>query len=257
MSLKLLLLTLAIVAISADTINSVDYTCADCKCVIDNNTTQFNYDDPVALCVHYVACSETSKTCDRMRSAYALKVDDYAVVELQGGQTFYALNETVPPQYDTVKIVIQVHGNYTSDPIDFIKFSGGNPNFYANVFSAVIGIRNGTVYNITWDNQCGLCEEDTDKCTKLTLNTETGRTTQICNNVDKCKEKSNSAQCDPKIYISWIGSDVKNQKMTSAGMRLGRFRSFDMKDVYNAAENLTNVSSSASASTPTPTPISS
>jgi len=59
-----------------------------------------------------------------MGSVHALKVDDYAVFELKGGQIFYALNESVPFQYDTVKMVIQVHANYTSDPIDFIKLSG-------------------------------------------------------------------------------------------------------------------------------------
>jgi len=191
-----------------------------------------------------------------MRSAHALKVDDYAVVELKGGQVFYAINESVPFQYDTVKMVIQVHGNYTSDPIDLIKLSDNNPIFYANVFSAVVSIHNGTVYNITWDNYCGLCE-DTDKCTTLTLNTESGRRTQICNSVEECKEKSNSDLCDPKIYISWIGSDMKNQKMTSAGMRLGRFKNFNMEHRYNAAENLANVSKSAYISTTTPTTITS
>jgi len=112
------------------------------------------------------------------------------------------------------------------------------------VFSAVVSIHNGTVYNITWDNYCGLCE-DTDKYSTLTLNTETGRRTQICNSVEKCKEKSNSDLCDPKIYIS------------SAGMRLGRFRNFNMEHAYKAAENLTNVSESTSTSTTIPTIITS
>jgi len=124
------------------------------------------------------------------------------------------------------------------------------------VFSAVVSIHNGTVYNITWDNYCGLCE-DTDKYSTLTLNTETGRRTQICNSVEKCKEKSNSDLCDPKIYISWMGLDMKNQKMTSAGMRLGRFRNFNMEHAYKAAENLTNVSESTSTSTTIPTIITS
>jgi len=255
MSLKLVLLALAIAAISADYIPSVNYTCLDCKCAVDSNSIQFNYDDPIALCVHWIGCDSKIGSCNRVRSAHAIRVDDYAVVELKDGQNqFFTAQDAY--KYDTVKIVLQAHGTFVSDPIDFVKFSGSTPTFYANVYSAVIGIHNGTVYNITWDNYCGTCE-GTDKCTTINLSSEPARTTQICNNADKCRDKNIGAQCDPKIYISWIGSDKKNQKMTSAGMRLARFRNFDMEDAYIAAENLNSTTSSSSSSTKTPTTVTS
>jgi len=256
MSLKLVLIALAIAAISADYITPVNYKCLDCKCAVDSNTVQFSYDEPVAICVHWIGCNTGLGSCTRVRSAHATKVDDYAVIELKDGQSkFFTAQDA--SQYDTVKIVIQAHGNYFSDPIDFVKFEGMTAKFYANVYSAVISIHDGAVYNITWDNFCGTCQ-DTNKCTTITLNSETGRTTQICNNVDKCRDKNNNAQCDPKIYISWIGSDKKNQKMTSAGMRMSRFRNFDMEDTYIAAENLNSTSSaSSSSSTTTPTTVTS
>lgn len=63
-----------------------------------------------------------------------------------------------------------------------------------------------------------------------------------------------------QIYVTWIGSDKNNRKMTSAGnffflencglivfikgTRLSRFRNFDMSEIYTRAQNLKNITTS-------------
>ena len=39
---------------------------------------------------------------------------------------------------------------------------------------------------------------------------------------------SNSTSCDPKIYVSFIGTDSSGNYLESAGMRISRFQQYSI-----------------------------
>ncbi len=45
------------------------------------------------------------------------------------------------------------------------------------------------------------------------------------------------AECDPKIYISFVGSDACSNYMESAGKQISRFRQYSVSDMYISAKN--------------------
>jgi hypothetical protein len=239
MSLKFFLVAIFIVGAFAQA-SMFNCTTSTCNCVSNTNEDSFAYGDQFGLCVHFVRCMTSTGICESMRASYPLTVDNFTVVELKDGQTKYALGAGAS-SYDAVKIVVQAHGTTYSYPIDFVNFTGGAVSFYANVYSLVISVHKGQIFNVTWDDKCGLCEEDSNEC--KTINLADGLTDQLCNAKAQCAAPA-TTQCDPKIFVSWIGSDKNNRKMTSAGMRLARFRNFDMSEIYTRAQNLKNVTNS-------------
>lgn len=43
---------------------------------------------------------------------------------------------------------------------------------------------------------------------------------------------------DPRLFVTWMGSDVNNNHFISQSMRLSRYSSFSVGSIYNSAKNV-------------------
>lgn len=91
-------------------------------------------------------------------------------------------------------------------------------------YTLIVEADNGRVTSLSWDEDCGICDTD-----------------QQCFDGD-CAVPADQCgtlyDCTLKIYIGWIGSDRTGSYMTSAGMRISRFRQFSIRSAYNNAAAL-------------------
>mmetsp|Transcript_1370 Transcript_1370/g.1356 ORF Transcript_1370/g.1356 Transcript_1370/m.1356 type:complete len:143 (+) Transcript_1370:200-628(+) len=102
-------------------------------------------------------------------------------------------------------------------------------DFVAPVYSVVVEMKDGKVKDVVWDNDCDLCDYG---CL-----TDTG---DVCT-VDLCSLNTNStdplkSDCDPKIYVSWMGKDDSGNYLMSAGYRISQFRKYSLYDTYKSAK---------------------
>ena len=81
------------------------------------------------------------------------------------------------------------------------------------IFSIVVNIDNGKVSDVAWDNGCWDC---TSMCYLDKINVNSSQS--ICR-INPCNTTQNGSTtaCDPKIYVSWIGTDSNGNHMNSAG----------------------------------------
>lgn len=103
-------------------------------------------------------------------------------------------------------------------PLSIVNITNTTDNFYTSVFSVVIRASKGKIQKVIWDNTCeaNFCDE----CRTFELNQDEQDTNSMCNRKENCQKTGPDENCNPKIYISWIGSDEGNERMTSAGLRL-------------------------------------
>jgi len=223
MNTKILFTLFLLFAVSNCITNS--WLCTNCIC--GDKSATYSRGDNVPVCIHYlVQSTSTTAPLDFYRAAYYPQVDVYTAIELNGGYANFATNASV----QEVRIIIQV-GNIESQTMPFMNRSNNAVSAYSNVFGAVLGIVSGAPTEIVWDNRCANC--GTGACvTTLFANTQQ---TTICTNKNACT----GSVCDPKIYISWMGSDKIYNRMTSAGLRINRFTSV-LDDVYSKAAALVN-----------------
>eukprot|EP01016_Furgasonia_blochmanni_P000839 TRINITY_DN1026_c0_g1_i3.p1 TRINITY_DN1026_c0_g1~~TRINITY_DN1026_c0_g1_i3.p1 ORF type:complete len:282 (+),score=23.32 TRINITY_DN1026_c0_g1_i3:475-1320(+) len=96
------------------------------------------------------------------------------------------------------------------------------------LFSAVVFLQKGVVSAVFWDNGCYDCGYS--DCFVETTN---GEAEENCR--AQCRE--GDATCSNlKIFISFLGSDKNNVKMTSANMRFSQFRSFSVGSMMGSAK---------------------
>jgi len=133
----------------------------------------------------------------------------------------------------------------------------------------------GKVEKVTWDNGCDLCDDGcktvtADICTVdlCSLSTNTTNTTNRdttgnnSTNNNNSTDTSNStdtnnstnttpttpttptntpdlnmlSDCDPKVYVSWIGKDKDGNYLMSASYRISQFRKYSLYASYNSAK---------------------
>ena len=87
-----------------------------------------------------------------------------------------------------------------------------------SLFSIVVTMDNGNVTDLVWDNGCW---EGSENCYKYVTGVYEDQNNYM--NSTNCG-LSNSTSCDPKIYVSFIGTDSSGNYLESAGMRISRFR---------------------------------
>jgi hypothetical protein len=93
----------------------------------------------------------------------------------------------------------------------------------APVFSIVVDVDSGGIHSVEWDNSCSDCDTD---C--MERGGEEVCAQELCANLT-------SPDCDPKVYVSWIGKDTNGLNLESAGHRISAFRKFSLYDTYNNA----------------------
>ena len=102
-------------------------------------------------------------------------------------------------------------------------------------FSVVIEMELGHVKRIIWDNGCFYCADDASLCYEYEIpeydrNYGTIYSYNCLSKPDTCA--GDPYKCDPKVYISFIGTDSKSHFMNSAGNRfILVYLFFSLKDI--------------------------
>lgn len=117
-----------------------------------------------------------------------------------------------------VYLAIQVSGSNLTTWVPYIT-----AQLVAPVFSVVVDVDDGEVHAVEWDNSCSDCSGD---C--LERSGEEVCAQSLCANLT-------SPDCDPKVYVSWIGKDKNGLNLESAGHRISAFRKFSLYDAYDNA----------------------
>eukprot|EP01017_Pseudomicrothorax_dubius_P021688 TRINITY_DN2333_c0_g1_i1.p1 TRINITY_DN2333_c0_g1~~TRINITY_DN2333_c0_g1_i1.p1 ORF type:complete len:173 (-),score=36.52 TRINITY_DN2333_c0_g1_i1:287-805(-) len=132
-----------------------------------------------------------------------------------------------------VTIVLQAGPSTTSSNKAFYVLNDRDGSFVIPVFSAYVRVNAGVVTKVEWDNGCFTC--DSGNC-KTYIPFKYNDNTQLdpeSNCFDpECLTKTKD--CDPKIYISFVGTDRDNNKLESAGLRLSAFRKYSLSDSYGS-----------------------
>ena len=202
--------------------------------ICGNNATQdFAKGDPVPICVHFSPLSR--------KLLFLPRLDVYSAVEGKGAFNYFrsAVYDPVPDIADTnqtdtnqtdpvtsplvnantdVYLAVQVADSNLTTWIPYIS-----AKLVAPVFSVVVDVDSGGIHSVEWDNSCSDCDTD---C--MERGGEEVCAQALCANLT-------SPDCDPKVYVSWIGKDKNGLNLESAGHRISAFRKFSLYDTYNNA----------------------
>lgn len=100
----------------------------------------------------------------------------------------------------------------------------------APFYTAVIHLRLGRVERVQWDSHCATCSSaDEDACAS---DGAPARCSALEPPLDQCydcyiprAQCASAAQCVPRVYVAWLGTDARGNPCTSAGKVISRFRS--------------------------------
>ena len=192
-------------------------------CGYTNNPHQTG--DNVTICVYLI----NNSTNASQFLAFQTKVDEYSAVKLNNSYSYIhsescptsnsALNISYTNCSMTYSIVVASENNISTVEAPYI-----GQMLVAPVYSVVITLDNGKVTLIQWDNDWNFCNA---QC--LTSQQES-----VCANAE-CSETS-AGDCDPRVYISWLGTDSQGNNLISASYRMSQFQKYSINSLYSQAK---------------------
>lgn len=207
-----------------------------CRSILD---TGYAKGDSATFCVHFLVVSKNYTPVGK-RIIYSVIVDDYTQVQIKGAYGLFYSMMSANSSIDSVYMLIQLDNNITSTPVLFLK----RTETYFQViplFSAVANIDKGAIRRIDWDDDCWDCVGTA--CSEELIYWGPPKIYEK-NCISSCSynasDPSASYECDPKIYISWLNTDVNGDYMTSAGLRISRFKQFSISKMYQSAMSTYN-----------------
>jgi hypothetical protein len=104
-----------------------------------------------------------------------------------------------------------------------------------------IVLSRGRISGYFWTNSCAGCSQNAAYCYKSSLlsvmaDGKEGKYEQSNCSRPKC-DAQNLKKCDPRIFITWSGTDFNGKYLTSAGKALDRFRDQDIQSLYNSMDH--------------------
>jgi hypothetical protein len=97
--------------------------------------------------------------------------------------------------------------------------------YVAKVYSVVITLKSGKVKKVEWDNFCDICDK---KCIKW-------KSEEVC--AESFCKSGKESDCDPRIYITWIGTDGNDENLLSASYRISQFRKYSVYSMYSQTKS--------------------
>lgn len=177
---------------------------------------------PIFICVHMVYYRNNGTVVQTY--AFNATTDKFSAFKVNNLSTTLA-KETTP-----VSAIVQVaNSNITLELVNiWIIQLLFNPSIeggiYRSLLSFVVNIDGGAVTALTDDTAgCDSCDTS-NKC-----NTNTA---SKCYNVG-----SSYAGSDPRLFISWIGTDASGNHMLSHTKRLSRFTQYSIGSIYSSVVN--------------------
>lgn len=150
---------------------------------------------------------------------------------------------------DTYLVTVSVSSNDVDAALPKVyKFiQPGGVKRTASVMTAIISVQDGDVVAITWDEGCFFCDPKKEDCVPNTFDNSTNTVYDAapyatCTQTDTaCAEETGSygteggGACDLKMYVTWTGTDVNGNFLTSAGLRFSQYRAFGVESLYDSA----------------------
>jgi len=218
-----------------------NYVCTSCECTDRDVNIALKRGDLAPICIQFITDGTTY-----VKAPFAIKVDEYSV--LIAGNAFATFVNTPAASTSTssdTRIIAQTDTDHYTKALPFANVTTGTTIFYANLYNLVIRLTDGIVTELVWDNTCGICSD----LSCYTDAMDDGQATNLCEVQSTCKGTTYTASCDPKIYVTWIGTDSAGTALTSAGLRMSQFTKYSITGLYSQAASLvkttvTNVKSS-------------
>ena len=185
----------------------------------DSVDKTYKIGDDVKVCI---ILSEFNFTANATSVPYYLafepKLDEYSAVRLKG--SYNAIHDKECAN-DTNTTYTQCEMSYAIQAragklVDTVMIPYLKDKLVAIVSSVVVTLEDGKVTDIEWDNDCDLCDEE---CLKY-------EDEEIC--AEKQCDEGKEGDCDPRVYISWIGTDNEGNNLLSAAYRMSQFRKYSL-----------------------------
>jgi len=208
---------------------SANYICEDCLCTDRSASIALKRGDLAPICLQFVTDNTTYA-----KAPFAIKVDEYSVLIAGNAFTKFVTGFVSADESSVTRIIAQTDTTHLTKALPYANITDGSVDFYGNLYNLVIRLTDGIVTELVWDNTCGICSD-------LSCYTEAmddGQATNLCNVKSSCGGSSYVASCDPKIYVTWIGTDSAGTALTSAGLRMSQFTKYSITDLYSQASSL-------------------
>lgn len=187
--------------------------------------------DEVTLCVFLSQVDFTNATSlitPGPYLAFKSKLDEYSAVRLSNSYLSIVTSECPGVDVNSTAytncsmsyaITVASDNLVQSTSVPYLK-----DYLVATVFSIVVTLDNGKVTKIEWDNYCDMCN---DQCMSWGIE-------EVC--ADKECAVETEGDCDPRVYISWIGTDKDGNNLLSASYRMSQFRKYSVYQMYSDAK---------------------
>ena len=200
--------------------NEIDFYCGG------EQTEKLKIGDNTTLCIHFNKIG--------IRMDFSIEVDKFSLFNIAGG---YLLSERYIEKYNqkylnkqtNVSLTAQIFNNLTTYPALFYHKSNNDTEFYFPLLSIVIKVEKGEIYDIVWDNNCYSCKDEL--CMEYSSENNTFK--NCMNTTDYCKNEQNSIHCDPKLYVTWFGTDKDNRQLKSSNMAFSKFKHYSIGNLYD------------------------
>lgn len=151
---------------------------------------------------------------------------------------FAKLVNTKPAQ---TLVVAQIGNDQTlSTPTLYLQRSA---TAVVPVLNLVVQLTNGQVSGFTWDGACLACSGASNCLSTAVTWTDPDKTGTTQSSSDSWCTKtfcasSSYADCDLRLFVSWVGTDSKGKYLESAGYRLSNFQSQNIAAIYGSMSSL-------------------
>ena len=187
-----------------------------------NSTTKFSRFGATSICVHFYPAN--------VKVGFNVQVDKPEVIRIEDAYTNFKDKTT-----DTYLIVQLGGAQAFSVMVPYIKASADKvyPLNFLNIVMST-----GSISSYTWQNICDGCGIESATCNAETASTTlydgtSGTYEQSNCYIAKCSS-SNLANCDPRLFITWSGTDTDGKYLYSAGKALKQFISQNVVSLWES-----------------------
>ena len=189
----------------------------DKKLKIGDNTT---------ICIHFKEIG--------IRMAFTIEVDKFSLFNIAGG---YYLSDQFSNKnnINDISLIAQIFENTISYP-SIIYHKNENEKNYFPLLNIVIKVEKGNIYDIVWDNNCYSCKDDQcHEYLSVNINNDSdSKSFKNCYKKDEsCGSEKDTLNCDPKLYVTWFGTDKDNRQMKSSNMAMSKFKHYSIGSLYD------------------------
>jgi hypothetical protein len=161
----------------------------------------------------------------------------------------------VAPSVDNLPVINTTPMEYRTDVISSCPFMFMTDTYVLPILSLVVNMVQGDITSLAWDNECMTCSSNAPECLKgyqsLKLELITPSLIHLLPDAssglyfnggcaaqrDTCTVSSsnpNANSCDPKVLVTFSGTDRNGRQLSTAGLRLSQFAGFSIRSLWDS-----------------------